>query len=1351
MLASLGLAAPLWALPPPSLTFSFGPLNPGPQSTGMNGIPFVMQLTVTNNATEFVNLNTLTLQASGSANDAGSSVNLYQDNNLDGIPDAGAIASSTFGSDNGVVVLSFGSVQIGAGVSQTFLIQGNGWTAPGTVVQTLTAASAIGGVSAQTSVNSGLPLASSTLTVLPPQVMVSAGPVNPGPQTVGPVQQVMVLQFTVSNTGLEPVFFNGVDVQASGSADDTNDHLALETDTDQNGVGETTLAGQNYASDNGVLTLACSPLQIQPGQAQTFVLVANSGASTGTMVRGVVAVAANGFYSGYPAQNLGIPLQSAAMTLPPPQVALSFGALNPGPQIVGAASTATFLQFTVSNTGTEAVIMQGLTVQASGTANDGTDGVQLFDDVNQDGVPEGGQGNGNFSGDDGSTAINTSPTLIQPGQSHTFLLQGATGFSSGTLIRGITSVLAVGQFTGAAASTAGAPLNSAAATLPPPQVALSFGPLNPGPQTVGAASTATFLQFTVSNTGTEAVIMQGLTVQASGTANDGTDGVQIFDDVNQDGVPEGGQGNGNFSGDDGSAAIATSPIFIGPGQSHTFLMQGATGFSAGTLVRGITSVLAIGQFTGAAASTAGAPLNSAAATLPPPQVALSFGPLNPGPQTVGAAGTATFLQFTVSNTGTEAVIMQGLTVQASGTAFDGSDGVQLYDDVNQDGVPEGGQGNGNFSGDDGSVAITTSPVFIGPGQSHTFLLQGATGLSVGTLIRGISSVLAMGQFTGVAATTAGAPLNSAAFTVPAPQLALSVGPLNPGPQTVAPSGGTVFLQFTLSNTGTEPVTLQSLTVAASGTANDNGDGVGLFDDVNQDGVPEGSDGAGSFAADNGNVAINTSPIFIGAGQSHTFLLQGPTGLSVGSLIRSISSVTALGQFTGQSALVAPLPLNSAAFTVPPPTLAAAPGPSNPGWNTVTAGSGQQVMVLQFTLTNTGGEPVNITGVKIQGNGTGNETLLGSVKLWQDQGPNGMDGSDLLLDTENYAVDDGLMTMNTSVPLAVGQKLTFLFSYDPGNAVGTHLPSLGGVVANGTITNGSALTGGSVTSGGLLIVAATPTVTPTATPSPVQSATGTGTPTFSPVLTPTNSGTPSATPVVTPTNSWTPSATPVVTPTNTWTPSATPVLTPTNTWTPSATPVLTPTNTWTPSATPVQSPTGTRTATATPVQSPTGTRTATATPVHSATDTPVPTSTRTPSDTPVSTHTLTPVPTHSFTRTYTPTRSPTPVPTVNPNSPTPTSTPSAAAVLSRNLFRPSQGPLGISFKVFKNGPVTVRVFDLSGARVRTAYQSYAATASGWVQAVWDGRNDRGQEVATGLYLVSIQGGGIQRLLKVAVLR
>lgn len=152
---------------------------------------------------------------------------------------------------------------------------------------------------------------------------------------------------------------------------------------------------------------------------------------------------------------------------------------------------------------------------------------------------------------------------------------------------------------------------------------------------------------------------------------------------------------------------------------------------------------------------------------------------------------------------------------------------------------------------------------------------------------------------------------------------------------------------------------------------------------------------------------------------------------------------------------------------------------------------------------------------------------------------------------------------------------------------------------------------------------TPTLTPTATAT--RTPTQTATPTFTPTdtQTPTDTATPSDTPTATstPTASNTPTQTPTQTPTRTATATATwtPTRTPTPTSTPTRTPTSTPTATASSTRTPTPSPTATRTPTATraPARTrPTRTPTMTRTPViKGALNSPTKTPTRKPTATP----------------------------------------------------------------------------------------------------------------------------------------
>jgi hypothetical protein len=54
-----------------------------------------------------------------------------------------------------------------------------------------------------------------------------------------------------------------------------------------------------------------------------------------------------------------------------------------------------------------------------------------------------------------------------------------------------------------------------------------------------------------------------------------------------------------------------------------------------------------------------------------------------------------------------------------------------------------------------------------------------------------------------------------------------------------------------------------------------------------------------------------------------------------------------------------------------------------------------------------------------------------------------------------------------------------------------------------------------------------------------------------------------------------------------------------------------------------------------------------------------------------------------------------------------------------------------------GPYTLEVFDVTG-RLSRVIRGHA-TSAGWVEAVWDGRDDRGDESSTGVYFIRASFG------------
>ncbi len=160
-----------------------------------------------------------------------------------------------------------------------------------------------------------------------------------------------------------------------------------------------------------------------------------------------------------------------------------------------------------------------------------------------------------------------------------------------------------------------------------------------------------------------------------------------------------------------------------------------------------------------------------------------------------------------------------------------------------------------------------------------------------------------------------------------------------------------------------------------------------------------------------------------------------------------------------------------------------------------------------------------------------------------------------------------------------------------------------------------------------------------------------------------------------------------------------------------------------------SPTNTSTQTAT--NSPTVTPTNTAT--QTATNTVTSTATNTATITPTSTTSSIPIQTSTITNT------PTSTPTVINNF-----------SLSANVFNPINGvTLQVRYGVSQAGMVDVAVYNIAGERVRQLASGNAGMGN--YTAAWDGKDDRGQIAASGIYIVEINETYHRQLLKLLVVK
>ncbi len=176
--------------------------------------------------------------------------------------------------------------------------------------------------------------------------------------------------------------------------------------------------------------------------------------------------------------------------------------------------------------------------------------------------------------------------------------------------------------------------------------------------------------------------------------------------------------------------------------------------------------------------------------------------------------------------------------------------------------------------------------------------------------------------------------------------------------------------------------------------------------------------------------------------------------------------------------------------------------------------------------------------------------------------------------------------------------------------------------------------------------------------------------------------------------------------------ATSTPTPTNTPTPTFTPTSTGTKTWTPTetATSTDSPSPTDTLTATPSGTPTMTATVTSSP--SPTDTPTVTYTSTFTSTP----TLSSTPTVSPTTTLTPTVTPTPI----------------GLHVWPNPFTLQKAVGGVLKAYLCPSGSSLEIYTVSGELVNTERE-----VNGLIE--WDGRNDFGNKVSSGIYYYAIKKG------------
>jgi hypothetical protein len=81
--------------------------------------------------------------------------------------------------------------------------------------------------------------------------------------------------------------------------------------------------------------------------------------------------------------------------------------------------------------------------------------------------------------------------------------------------------------------------------------------------------------------------------------------------------------------------------------------------------------------------------------------------------------------------------------------------------------------------------------------------------------------------------------------------------------------------------------------------------------------------------------------------------------------------------------------------------------------------------------------------------------------------------------------------------------------------------------------------------------------------------------------------------------------------------------------------------------------------------------------------------------------------------------------------------------------PSSGPVIFRYGLPLPGRAWLRMFDVHGRRVATVVDRMSP--AGWRSVTWDGRDDAGQSVASGVYYAELYGDGTRHVRKIAIVR
>jgi hypothetical protein len=88
-------------------------------------------------------------------------------------------------------------------------------------------------------------------------------------------------------------------------------------------------------------------------------------------------------------------------------------------------------------------------------------------------------------------------------------------------------------------------------------------------------------------------------------------------------------------------------------------------------------------------------------------------------------------------------------------------------------------------------------------------------------------------------------------------------------------------------------------------------------------------------------------------------------------------------------------------------------------------------------------------------------------------------------------------------------------------------------------------------------------------------------------------------------------------------------------------------------------------------------------------------------------------------------------------------------IAKNYPNPFNPSTTVVFGMHKDGELAMDVYNTRGQKVRSIYQG--SKKSGWYHLEWDGKNDNGQQLNSGVYFFRMQANGETHLHKTVMLK